>query len=379
MLDIKGFFSYAHADDSHLGLTKLRENLCNEFRSLTGENLMLFIDKNSLEWGQLWRNEITASIDKSSFFIPIYSPSYFMSSNCVEEFKQFSRKIELIGADCLILPILYIPIRTDFLNLDADLLDEACKYQYEDWTDLRFMPETSEEYRRAINRMALRLARADRELITVAGRSAQEDAVDLESGYDDAVLASIDGNDLLEKDSGQRGYLEDSVEIEDIISELSTVIEGQTESLVKIGDIGRRGTQRLEEVNRRGAGPKGALSVVGEIAKELKEVAKEFEPQAKRYSDLVNELNPRMLNVLSVWRTISTEERIRAGIEEISTLIEQTEHAVTNVKTLRSTLSKAARMSRVLYDPMREIEKSLTLFISASNLILGWGTVLEVE
>lgn len=379
MLDVTGFSSYAHADDSRLGLTRLRENLCIEFHSLTGRNLKLFVDKNSIKWGQMWRDEITTSLDKSSFFIPVYSPSYFMSSNCVEEFKQFSRKAKLTGADCLILPILYIPIEEEYLSLDADLVSEACKYQYEDWTDLRFVPDTSEGYLRAINRMALRLARADQELVTAADRGAQKDIESLGCDCGDVPSADVDGQNLQENDSEQRFYLEDSVEVADIIPKLTIVIEEQNKSIVKIGDIGKRGAQQLEDVKRKGTGPKGALSVVGLLARELKEVAKEFGPQAKRYSDLVNELNPRMLNMLSVWRTMPDEDGARSGIEAITGLVEQAERTVSNVTVLRSTLSKTARMSRVLYDPMKEIEKSLTLFISASNLILGWGAELEVE
>lgn len=79
---VRGFFSYAHRDNKWDALEKLKIDICDEYAVLTGDELELFFDKNSISWGDNWRDSIESGIDSASFFIPIITPQYFLSESC---------------------------------------------------------------------------------------------------------------------------------------------------------------------------------------------------------------------------------------------------------------------------------------------------------
>lgn len=48
---VRGFFSYAHRDNKWDALEKFKIDICDEYAVLTGDELELFFDKNSISWG----------------------------------------------------------------------------------------------------------------------------------------------------------------------------------------------------------------------------------------------------------------------------------------------------------------------------------------
>jgi hypothetical protein len=57
MAAINGFWSYVQADDeAERGrIALLAQDLRAEFEMLTGESIELFLDRDSIEWGDAWR------------------------------------------------------------------------------------------------------------------------------------------------------------------------------------------------------------------------------------------------------------------------------------------------------------------------------------
>lgn len=106
--EITGFFSYAHSDDTFGFLTNLRNDLCDEYRVLTGDELELFFDRDSIEWGERWEKSIEESVDAAGVFLPVVSPCYLASSSCMKELSQYLAKVEKAGAGDLILPLMMI-------------------------------------------------------------------------------------------------------------------------------------------------------------------------------------------------------------------------------------------------------------------------------
>jgi len=92
MQDIAGFWSYAHADDKNDGgaVVRLAKRVMSEYALLSGEWLRLFIDRD-LEWGDEWKRRIDQALQETTFFIPIITPTYFISEECRRELASIHR------------------------------------------------------------------------------------------------------------------------------------------------------------------------------------------------------------------------------------------------------------------------------------------------
>ncbi len=81
---VAGFWSYAHDDDKldNGAILKLAHLIAEEFALLSGEPLNLFIDQDSIAWGDAWRERINSALAQTTFFIPVITPRYFLQPEC---------------------------------------------------------------------------------------------------------------------------------------------------------------------------------------------------------------------------------------------------------------------------------------------------------
>lgn len=159
------FLSYAHFDDEHSKgtLTEFGKHLSAEMRAQTGEQFVIFQDKEHVEWGQNWRRRIDETIGGTTFLIPVITPSFFKSPECRAEVDRFLKREQELRRDDLVLPLYFID--TQLMNDDSrkanDLLAERlASHQYADWRALRFEPFGSPSVRKALEKLAIQLRNA---------------------------------------------------------------------------------------------------------------------------------------------------------------------------------------------------------------------------
>jgi hypothetical protein len=167
MANPEGFWSYVHKDDQADSgrIVQLAHDVTAQYEVITGETISLFLDRDSLDWGDNWRENIDRSLGSAAFFVAILTPRYFMSSECRRELQTFAREAERIGVKDLILPLLYV----DVPGLDDETNhDEAQRlirnFQRIDWRQLRFAEAASGAYRVAVASLAQRLAKANNDI-----------------------------------------------------------------------------------------------------------------------------------------------------------------------------------------------------------------------
>jgi hypothetical protein len=137
------FFSYAHADDDQGGaeLGLLHRMLTEELSVQSGRDVPVFRDRDDLAWGQEWEERIYRALDTASVLVPIVSPSYLVSEQCVEELRWFLNRERRLLTSGLILPIYWIDIGS-FNPVDhgavGDVVAALASRQYADWRALRF-------------------------------------------------------------------------------------------------------------------------------------------------------------------------------------------------------------------------------------------------
>jgi hypothetical protein len=186
-----GFWSYTHEDDKHEGgaIRRLEGRIREEYSLITGEEFTVFVDREDIAWGEQWKQRIDNALVTTTFFIPIVTPRYFQRPECRRELFEFARQSKSLGVTELICPILYVPVE----GLGPDHSDEAvalvARAQYESWTDLRLCDEQSSEHRRAVNRLATRLAEVAQE---VGGRQAARESNQGEEDEKAGLVETID-------------------------------------------------------------------------------------------------------------------------------------------------------------------------------------------
>ena len=75
------FMTYVRFVDQHDDgqLTQFRERLSAEVQVQTGEEFLIFQDRNDIAWGQNWKARIDEALDVVTLLIPIITPSFFLS------------------------------------------------------------------------------------------------------------------------------------------------------------------------------------------------------------------------------------------------------------------------------------------------------------
>lgn len=385
---VSGFFSYAHDDDMCNRLSMLREDLVAEYRQITGDELELFIDREGIEWGDRWARNIEASIDSSMFFIPVLSPLYFRSFYCQQELEQFLRKVEKENARELLLPIYYVDTAYAELGASDGAMKRVFEFQYEDWREMRFAERCSEKYRAAVGQLALRLAKANRSLEQRAAEAVSADPTDESLGEDVDAGVTASGERTSETPSAPEdgrlreegepdGFLMDSTQSAiDLADEFSPHMNNATDKMKKIGEVVKRYTDDMRQAASRG--PREATAVFARLAADLDPISDDYLAEAKACAEIMARLDPEIRSATAAWerlRSASGRDNVAAENgwrESISGMVSAAEGARPSLRSFNSQVGVLKGVSRVLYGPLRKIERANILFDGVLETASGW-------
>ncbi|MGD0639341.1 MAG: toll/interleukin-1 receptor domain-containing protein [Roseiarcus sp.] len=138
MLKPVGFWSYARQDDDHSDgqLSQLRAIVGKAINLQYGEELTLWQDIAAIPFGADWAATIERTIGQVTFFVPVVTPRYVKSANCLAEFKAFRDRMKALGRDDLIFPIYYVNVE-NLPASDTVFGDELAGLRRQQWIDFR--------------------------------------------------------------------------------------------------------------------------------------------------------------------------------------------------------------------------------------------------
>jgi hypothetical protein len=358
-----GFWSYTREDDAGDGgrVRRLADQLRSEYGLLTGEELDLFVDRESIDWGDEWRKRIDDALAATTFFIPIITPRYFRRPECRKELLTFAGHAQSLGVGELLLPLLYVNVP----DLDTDSEDEAVALvagtQYEDWRDLRLVDEHSAAYRRAVNRLASRLAEIGD---TVGDRPDEERTRNDESA---------DADD-------EPGFLELLAEGEKALPRWERTITAFPEVLSEVTAVAERATQELTENDVRGGGFAGRIAVSRRLAKELDAPARRLRDLGRSYASDLIAIDPAILTMLR-WAEDDPEEGRDPDAQEffssVRILATASREASTALKELISAMDEASQMTREIRPQVRMMREGLRDVLDGQAVIDEWERQVE--
>ena len=240
------------------------------------------------------------------------------------------------------------------------LVNKVEQYQWKRFDDLRFISFESESYLRAINEMASHIVEVNSRLVNRASAD----------GHDAELSAARDKNELVPEE--QTFYLDSLSAFTDGMPELGAIIQKQTDIQARISSVFQDGTRQALVHREKTRGVKDALIVTARVATVLRPLAEDFEQEAQRFAGKVNELDPHVRRVISFWREHNEDEAVSAALKNMCEQVEATKGAKDAIDRYIVVLRSTANLSRVLYEPTKQIERGASLFSGACALVISW-------
>jgi len=142
-----GFLSYARRDDlnSNKLITKLRDLLEKELSVKLGRDIKIFQDIEDISLGDGFWTEIEKKLKRVPFLIPILSPSYFQSKNCIRELTTFLKFEKKASHKKHILPIRFVDYKDKVKNVPKYIIDELEKRKCHDLRQMQQLHKINRE------------------------------------------------------------------------------------------------------------------------------------------------------------------------------------------------------------------------------------------
>lgn len=367
MAKLGGFWSYAHADDDadFGGITNLGRDIVAQYEMLTGEPIELFLDRDSLEWGDAWTSKVDGSLASVAFFIPVMTPRFFQSTECRRELRFFVTQANKLSLNELIMPLLYV----DFPgHHEEDPTDELIalvkKYQWEFWTDLRLVERGSGEYRKAVVALAKRLVAANAAIAAAAS------------------VAPIPAADDDDDDDDAPGIM-------DRMAEAETALPAWTDTAARVGQIiqvlGSRmqaAGEEMQAADARGKGFAGRLTVARRLADELKAPGEEVLSLSSDFAEQMNTVDSGIRAIIEAAPDSSAnspeeQEAIQEFFDSIIEMATSADEGLGSIEAFLNQMSPIERMSRDLRAPLKKFRQGLTVMSEGRQVINGWVRLIE--
>lgn len=159
--DATVFVSYTHKDQaSAIGgdIRQFARDIQEAMETLFGRSIQLFLDVDSIQWGQQLQKRLDEGLRTSTFFIPFVTPRYLQSAACQDEFTKFSDAAQRLGSEKLLLPLIWIrPRALDSNEATSPFLERLRSTLYLDANRGRTSDRESAEYAQLVEDIAQRL------------------------------------------------------------------------------------------------------------------------------------------------------------------------------------------------------------------------------
>jgi hypothetical protein len=370
-IETAAFWSYVQSDDEadQGRITGLASHLRSMFRVRTAEELDLFLDRESIEWGTEWSERIEDAIAGTTFFIPMITPSYFKSSACRKELMKFTREASRLGLDQLLLPIYWVTV--DELHEDPEeSSDEAIRlvasHQWQDLRDVRLEDEKSAEYRKAVDLLASEIARRAKEISDTVEDNPGLSPSEASAGNDSGVGASDEEDGILERIAeGEVAMPALTSLMEEIGSELEAIATETSES-----------KRELDEAASKEQGIKGRLRVTEKLANRLNGPTAKLQALGHDYARLLGESDNGVKAHLELLEEVDADEITDENREFLTNLIglaSAADQALGLLEEMAHGGKDMARLSRSMKRPMSQLQAGIRGIVDGKGIIEDWG------
>jgi len=368
MSDLKGFWSYVHADDhADSGrISRLASDIKDQYQMLTGDTISLFLDKDAIKWGDLWREEINSNLASTAFLIPVLTPRYFMRPECRRELQYITRKAINLGLKNIILPLLYVDVPALHEETPADdLIALVGTFQREDWRDMRFLDVTSEGYRRGVFRLTTRLVEANRQTEKTATPIVPLVAEVHEMGIDDSP-----------------GIIDKLAISEETLPKLSDTLQAIAKEIEHIGQFTQEAVTDIQRGKSQGKGFASTLLVARRVAVQMGEPTEHIWSLSNEYASQLHKVDEGIRTLIErapveIQENPNSKKSFCDFFESVRKLSASARDGLTSVQSLINSSEPLEKMSRDLRPVVRRLRQGLTILVESRAVSDEWVHLIE--
>jgi hypothetical protein len=330
---------------------------------LTGESLELFLDKDSIEWGDAWHEAIDSSLATIAFFIPVLTPRFFMKPECRRELQFFARKATQLGSKELILPLLYV----DFPSLHEDspsddLMALVSTFQWEDWTGLRFDDISAGGYRRGVFHLAERL-------------------VDVNKRLEKTAPSFTPKQDISQADDDLPGFIDQVASAEETLPKLTETIEAVGVDITIIGTAMKETTEAIKKSTSSGSYAT-RLRLAKQLTNQLTEPAERLFVSGQTYVSQLHEVDQGFRAIIA--RASAEIENSPESLQDIcsffnmmKSLSNAAHEGIGAMQGMIDAIPAIEGLSRDLRPVLRRIRQGLTTIVEGREVSDEWILLIE--
>lgn len=365
MAEWQGFWSYVHSDDQADGgrIKRLASDVVAQYEMLTGESIGLFLDRDAINWGDVWRQKVDDTLTTVAFFVAVITPRYFMSSECRRELQFFARQATKLGVRELVLPLHYVevPALRDEEPAD-DLIALVKPFHWEDWRDLRFADVDSEKYRRGVAGLAAQLVEANRRAESIN-------------------LGPIEQSSEPEGDETP-GFLDKVATAETTLPEWTGTLERIRQDIELIGQMMQQASEDMAKGSQQGKGFAARLTIARRVSKELPDPVERIWSSANEFATQLHQVDEGFRTIIER-APVEIQENPEAKMdlctffEMVRDLSRSAHDGLGAVETMINAISPVESMSRDLRPPLRRLKQGLTVMVEAREVTDEWVQLID--
>lgn len=355
---VQCFLSFTHEDDSFLNfVTPLKSSLEQFCASAHGRKIEVFVDRETIGWGEDWRTKIQAGINAAMVFIPVISMNYFYkSSACREELTAFYAKAHELGLTQLILPL--IVLGHDLITESSDDANVRIieKLQYIDIQAAVLAGAGTAEWRRTMATVASKLIKAIQSAETSLEKPAKTEV-------------TLHGSQAPDEDApGLQEYVERLNEIGPILEQQFGVI---TVSLTELAEEMRQSTADME-----GKSPEAIKERIARTADTIKPLSVNILQAGTDFEATIAETDSIMRSYMRLINSHGSPEMVTQARKEYEEFIELLGDLENFEETITEFLDQI-RPLEVINAPLRAAIRPLR--VGAQSIQLGIRTLRDLK
>jgi len=238
-------------------------------------------------------------------------------------------------------------------------------FQWESWVGLRFADPTSSEYRRAVAKLAGRLAEAN----ALAERA-------------DVSAAAIA---LSEGDADEEpGVLDLMARAEEAMPQWSETMQEIVQEIDNISTLAQATTAEMAQGDKQGKGFAARLTAARRLAKELQEPAMRIDNLGEQFARQLYEVDRGVRVIIErapgeVEEDPDSKEAACEFFQSVRLMANSSEEGLGALKGMVDAISPIEGMSRDLRPPLRTLRHGLTLMYEGRDVIRSWVAQMDAS
>ncbi|GAB2982391.1 hypothetical protein GCM10027097_39200 [Amycolatopsis acidiphila] len=329
--------------------------------------MALFLDRDSLDWGDDWTERIARAVNEAAFFIPVLSPRYFRSEACREEFRAFVAKARQLGTTDRVLGIVYIRIPDMSIDSTDELVAWAARYQHRELLELRWLAADSDNFRRQANALAQELvdlenSRAPRIALPGEDASRTGPVFSLPAAPTTATqIPAIVGD----------AYLELVATAGEALPTITSHLQRCTVAAKKIRNMIRDYVVAVIQIGN----PSAKLAILTRLVDLTGDAEQDLTENAREFTSAVEDVDTGVQAVLhwpiSTFQTGDLDGR-EALVSQLACLNEHSTTARQELAALHQVMDEAATTAKVARNTFRNIETSILKLTDGQMIVDRW-------